>query len=386
MGISHYAKVTHILFSWVSGCFIQDMIMLKVRALMNINALILPLTISLGGVVVGCASTSTSPLKSGSSNVSPIGNNTLSDAGKPITIDNSPTGVIWQLMPEAPGSLIAQGNGVFVSLVAPITSPKVIAEVGYQPYISTNGRDWTPAPSRIPVSGRSLIFANGWFYDAGEGVPPHNNTGVIVRSKDGVNWDKVYSKGSNPFTGIRYLNGGFIATGQYGLVATSRDGTRWRQQQIKNVSAFYDADYFAGEYFLTGDAMALYASNNLVNWQNLSTENLLSVGPRNLQHNSDTLLLQTEDYLYIYRDKHWLSKKLPKGDNEFDYYISKLSSSSEDFVVTNKDKQVLRSKDGTNWQMLSQIQPADRNTSCESRCIIYDYQIVKLPKMAVSFP
>ena len=360
--------------------------MLKVRALMNINALILPLIISLGGVVVGCASTSTSPLKPGSSNVSPISKNTLSDAGKPITIDNSPTGVIWQLMPEAPGSLIAQGNGVFVSLVAPITSPKVIAEVGYQPYISVNGRDWTPAPSRIPVSGRSLIFANGWFYNAGEGVPPHNNTGVIVRSKDGMNWEKVYSQGRNPFTSIRYLNGGFIATGQYGLVATSRDGTRWRQQKIKNVSAFYDADYFASEYLLTGDAMVLYASNNVTDWRDLSTENLLSAGPRNLQHNLDILLLQTDGYLYIYHDKKWTFNKLPKDDSRFNYYISKLTPSSEDFLVTNKDKQVLRSKDGTNWQTLSQLQPADRNTSCESRCIIYDYQIVKLPKMAVSFP
>ena len=360
--------------------------MLKIRALMNINALIIPLIISPGGVVVGCASTSTSSLKFESSNVSSISKNTLSDAGKPIIIDTRPTGVIWQLMPEAPGGLIAQGNGVFVSLVAPITSPKVLAEVGYQPYISVNGRDWTPALSRIPVSGRSLIFANGWFYDAGEGVPPHNNTGVIVRSRNGMNWEEVYSQGRNPFTSIRYINGEFVATGQYGLVATSRDGTRWRQQQIKNVSTFYDADYFAGEYLLTGDAMAFYASNNLTNWRDLSTENLLSAGPRNLQHNSETLLLQTDDYLYIYRDKKWTFNKLPKDDSRFNYYISKLSPSSEDFVVTNKDKQVLRSKDGTNWQMLSQLQPTDRNTSCESRCIIYDYQIVKLPKMAVSFP
>ena len=152
------------------------------------------------------------------------------------------------------------------------------------------------------------------------------------------------------------------------------------------MSAFYDADYFAGEYLLTGDAIALYASNNLTNWRDLSTENLLSAGPRNLQHNSDILLLQTDGYLYIYHDKKWTFNKLPKGDKGFNYYISKLTPSSEDFVVTNKDKQVLRSKDGTNWQTLSQLQPADRNTSCESRCIIYDYQIVKLPKMAVSFP
>ena len=360
--------------------------MLKVRALMNINALILPLIISLGGVIVGCASTSTSLSKPGSSNVSPISKNTLSDAGKPITIDTRPTGVIWQLMPEAPGSLIAQGNGVFVSLVAPITSPKVIAEVGDLPYISVNGRDWTPASTRILAWGRGLTFVNDWFYTVGEGVPPNNRLGVIARSRDGMNWEEVYSQGRNPFTSIRYLNGGFIATGQYGLVATSRDGTRWKQKQIKNVSAFYDTDYFAGEYLLTGDAMALYASNNLTNWRDLSTENLLSAGPRNLQHNSETLLLQTDDYLYIYRDKHWLSNKLPKGDKGFDYYISKLSSSSEDFVVTNKEKQVLRSKDGTNWQTLSQLQPADRNTTCESRCIIYDYQIVKLPKIAASFP
>ncbi|MFW1531400.1 hypothetical protein ACEWAM_23105, partial [Vibrio parahaemolyticus] len=212
------------------------------------------------------------------------------------------------------------------------------------------------------MSGRSLIFANGWFYDAGEGVPPHNNFGVIVRSKDGVNWEKVYSQGSNPFTTIRYLNGGFVATGQNGVVATSLDGKRWQQQQIKNVPAFYDADYFEGEYLLTGDAMALYSSDNLASWRNLSTENLLSAGSRNLQHNTDTLLLQTDDYLYIYRNKHWLSKKLPKDDNGFDYSISKLSALSEDFVVTNKNKQVLRSQDGINWTVLSQLQTADLDT------------------------
>lgn len=193
--ISHYAKVTHILFIWVSDCFIHDMIMLKVRALMNINVLILPLTISLGGVVVGCASTSNSLSKLENSEISTIGKNTLSDAGKPITIDTRPTGVIWHLMPEAPEGLIAQGNGVFVSLVAPITSPKVIAEVGDLPYILVNGRDWTPASTRIPALGRSLTFVNGWFYTVGEGVPPNNRLGVIVRSRDGMNWEEVYSQG-----------------------------------------------------------------------------------------------------------------------------------------------------------------------------------------------
>lgn len=357
--------------------------MLKVRALIDINNLMRFLIISLSTVIVGCASTSLSPLKLENSGIRPINQNTLSSEGEPINTDANPTGVVWQLMPEAPGGLIAQGNGLFVSLVKPTTSPKVIAEVGYQPYISTNGRDWAPAPSRIPVSGRSLIFANGWFYDAGEGVPPHNNLGVIVRSKDGLNWEEVFSRGSHPFTTIRYLNGGFVATGQNGVVATSLDGKHWQQQQIKNVSAFYDADYFEGEYLLTGDAMALYSSKNLANWQNLSTENLLGAGSRNLQHNSDTLLLQTEDYVYIYRNKHWLSKKLPKDDNGFDYYINKLSPLSEDFVVTNKNKQVLRSQDGMNWQTLSQLQSADSSTTCESRCIIYNYQIVKLPKGSI---
>lgn len=352
--------------------------MLKVRALININSLIL--TISLSAVILGCASNPTSQSEFKKNSINAISKNTLSSAGEPINTDANPTGVVWQLMPEAPGVLIAQGNDLFVSLVKPTTSPKVVAEVGYQPYISTNGRDWAPAPSRIPVSGRSLIFANGWFYDAGEGVPPHNNLGVIVRSKDGVNWEKVYSQGSNPFTTIRYLNGGFVATGQNGVVATSLDGKRWQQQQIKNVPVFYDADYFEGEYLLTGDAMALYSSDNLASWRNLSTENLLSAGSRNLQHNTDTLLLQTDDYLYIYRNKHWLSKKLPKDDNGFDYSISKLSALSEDFVVTNKNKQVLRSQDGINWTVLSQLQTADPDTTCEARCIVYDYQIVKLPK------
>lgn len=357
--------------------------MLKVRALININDLMLFLSLSLSTLIVGCASTSTSPLKLENSEVSSISKNTLSDTGKPINIDTRPTGVVWQLMPKAPGGLITQGNGLFISLLKPTTSPKVLAEVGDQPYISVDGRNWTSAPLRIPMWGRGSIFADGWFYIIGEGIPPHNTLGFIVRSKDGVNWEKVFSRGSNPFTDIRYLNGGFVVTGQNGVVATSRDGKHWQQQRIKNVPAFYSADYFSSEYLLTGDAMALYATNNLVSWRNLSTENLLSAGSRNLQHNSDTLLLQTDDYVYIYRDKYWLSRKLPKDDNGFDYYISKLSPSSEDFVVTNKNKQVLRSQDGVNWQTLSQLQSADSSTTCESRCIVYNYQIVKLPKGSI---
>ena len=352
--------------------------MLKVNTFMNMNTL--ALILSLNALIAGCASSPILPSESQNKSVSAISKSTLSAAKEPISIDTQPTAVVWQLMPEAPGGLIAQGNGVFVSLVAPITSPKVIAEVGDLPYISVNGRDWTPAPARIPAWGRDLIFVNGWFYTVGEGVPPNNRLGVIVRSKDGLNWDKVYSNGGNPFTGIRYLNGGFVATGQNGVVATSRDGKRWRQQQIKNVPAFYDADYFAGEYLLTGDAMALYASDNLTHWRDLSTENLLYFGPRILQHNSDILLLQTDGYLYIYRDKKWTFNKLPNDDDKFNYYISKLSPLSENFVVTNENKQVLQSRDGINWTVLSQLQTADSNTTCESRCIIYDYQIVKLPE------
>ena len=357
--------------------------MLKVRTLINIKNLMLSLSISLSMVIVGCASTSTSPLKLKSTKIRPISKNTLSDTGEPINIDTRPNGAVWQLMPKAPGDLITQGNGLFISFLKPTTSPKVLAEVGDQPYISVDGRNWTSAPSRIPIWGRGSIFAEGWFYIIGEGIPPHNNLGVIMRSKDGINWEKVFSRGSNPFTTIRYLNGGFVVTGQNGVVATSRDGRHWQQQQIKNVLAFYDADYFEGEYLLTGDAMALYSSNDLASWRNLSTENLLSAGSRNLQHNTDTLLLQTDAYLYIYRDKHWLFKKLTKDGSGFDNYISKLSPSSEGFVVTNKNKQVLRSQDGVNWQTLSQLKFADSSTICESRCIVYNYQIVKLPKGSI---
>lgn len=113
--------------------------MLKVRAFMNINDLIL--TISLSAVIVGCASNPTSQSEFKKNSINAISKNTLSSAGEPINTDTSQTGVVWQLMPEAPGGLIAQGNGLFVSLVKPTTSPKVVAEVGYQPYISTNGRD-----------------------------------------------------------------------------------------------------------------------------------------------------------------------------------------------------------------------------------------------------
>lgn len=98
--------------------------MLKVRAFMNINDLIL--TISLSAVIVGCASNPTSKSEFKKNNINAISKNTLSSAGEPINTDTNPTKVVWQLMPEAPGGLIEQGNGLFVSLVKPTTSPKVV--------------------------------------------------------------------------------------------------------------------------------------------------------------------------------------------------------------------------------------------------------------------
>jgi len=337
------------------------------------------LALTLSTALLGCT-TQTVALKNQHQNadaITPIRKNTLNVADK-ITIDSQPTGVIWQIMPKAPGNLVAQGNGIFISLVRPTTSPKVLPEVGDQPYISNDGRHWSPLPERIPAWGRAMIFADGWFYVVGESVPPNTTLGIVLRSQDGKHWQTLYSKARAPFTAIRNLNGGFIVTGQNGIVVSSRDGKRWHEQQLKLIPAFYNADYFKGNYIVTGDAMALYATKDLKHWENLSSENLLNPGPRNLQHNAEHLLLQTVGYLYHYHDNLWSIHKTTKGDTRWSY-IQKLPPTSDYFLATVAGT-VIQSKDGKNWQSLAQLQPADDQITCENRCIIYDYQIVKLPK------
>lgn len=98
-----------------------------------------------------------------------------------------------------------------------------------------------------------------------------------------------------------------------------------------------------------------------------------------MQHNAEHLLLQTHDYLYNYYNKTWSVSELPKGDNRLSY-ISKLSPESESFIATVADDQVIQSKDGKNWQHLAKLQTADDKETCEGRCTVYNYDLIKLPK------
>ncbi|MCC5839090.1 MAG: hypothetical protein JJT96_03115 [Opitutales bacterium] len=165
----------------------------------------------------------------------------------------SPDGLNWAALSDAlvaPVSDMAYGNGLFVA-------------VGAEGFIATApiGRaaeDWTLRTSAASGLLTSVIFSNGEFLAAGDGV--------ILRSADGRTWETVFNSPGDLFRDITRNGGNIVVVGEGGVAWFSTDnGDSWflGVGVSGNLTA---VTYGAGRFVAVGQGGVIYTSSNGSEW------------------------------------------------------------------------------------------------------------------------
>lgn len=113
--------------------------------------------------------------------------------------------------------------------------------------ISYDGYEWDHAPYIIHNSRAvSMATVDGYIYMG-------SNDGGIYRSLDGYDWEEVLPQSGNPINGIAYGNGAYIACGNAGLLLYSRDGVNWENVSAAQSGIEWNAAVFGnGKFFIAG--------------------------------------------------------------------------------------------------------------------------------------
>jgi photosystem II stability/assembly factor-like uncharacterized protein len=165
----------------------------------------------------------------------------------------SPDGLSWAALSNAlvaPVSDMAYGNGLFVA-------------VGAGGFIATapSGRqasDWTVRTSDAEGLLTSVIYSNGEFLAAGDGV--------LLRSHDGREWETVFNSPGDLFRDITRNGAHLVVVGETGVVWYSPDdGESWflGVGASGNLTA---VAYGAGRFVAIGEEGAVFTSSNGLEW------------------------------------------------------------------------------------------------------------------------
>ena len=114
--------------------------------------------------------------------------------------------------------------------------------------VSTNGVNWTVSSTayNMPVI-TDLACSDSQFV----GVSGTS----IYTTIDGFHWQNIGGF-TNTLSGVRYLNGQFIAVGANGAIYTSIDGTNWSNNSVATTGTFNGLAYGNGLYMAGGSVTA----------------------------------------------------------------------------------------------------------------------------------
>lgn len=153
-----------------------------------------------------------------------------------------------------PPQAIAYGAGRFAGIFMGGVSP-------WPTCYSNDGLTWTVGPGAVYPGAvpASMAFGAGLF------VAPvfHNATNLTMRvSSDGINWTSTTpvagAGAAGNFQGISFVNGMFVAVGNFGAICVSNDGLSWRQLARPLPSASFRTVLGLpnGKFMVLGDAGA----------------------------------------------------------------------------------------------------------------------------------
>lgn len=312
------------------------------------------LLISILSTFVGCngsdAKKSTTDLCSNESlNIEPSDTTKFLDSLESVTVKSNPVQKTWYKSSPKVDSNIAYKENLFMAFINPRgTGSKVLPTEGSSVLYSEDGLNWSKKEDKLSGIYQKIIVVKDYFYAIGFPIIGASKA-TIIRSKDGEDWEEVFSVASSKFKDIKYVDKKIIAVGTYGLVAISADGTGWKKQKVCNYS-FYNIVTDGKKLLISGDAGVMLSSTNGENWS-LVKHDIEALGVRNGTYTNSKYLFSSSDTILIY-DKNFTSLK--KDTN-----MKSLSVYKNQFVSLGDD--VMLSDDAKVWTKIAKLEELNTN-------------------------
>jgi hypothetical protein len=208
--------------------------------------------------------------------------------GRGTWVGVGPTGLIatsrdainWSFGERAtslPLTSLCEGQGLIVAVGGETNN------VGLRPsacavLTSRDGKIWTKQIAPTDQKLQSVTFNAGKFVAVGGDL--QKNSGVLLVSGDGTNWNRSSFDPLMPLSRVVYGNGLFAAVGDSGsfpysstsktVLISSADGTNWTTRLAGDGQLYFDLTYGSGRFVLSAVGPdvwhVLYSSTNLINW------------------------------------------------------------------------------------------------------------------------
>lgn len=274
---------------------------------------------------------------------------------------HSYSGLSWTMntMGNNDWQSVTYGNGMFVAVANGLPINGRIAT-------STNGTSWAIRTTTIPISFKSIIYANSMFVAGGQETSTTTNP-IIATSTNGTTWTTI----SNPngsvgmVHSIAYGGGKFVAQVGVAGIITSTNGTTWTNP-INPTPAVKSIVYGGGK-FVARAVGGIATSTNGTSWSYSATQadrthwKSVAYGDGKfiaVSDSGDKRIMLSEDLGIT-----WQHKTSPQ-QNEW----KSVAYGNGMFVAVSQSggNYIMASLDGINWDVVSGFQAGTWQSVCYS--------------------
>jgi len=117
---------------------------------------------------------------------------------------------------------------------------------------------WTARPSGVTSTLRQVAFGDGVFLAVGNG-------GVLLRSANGTDWERVTSPTADALFGVCHGRGLFVAVGQGGRILCSPDGFLWFNIRVE-ATALNSVTFANSRFVAAGGQGKIFVSDDGLTW------------------------------------------------------------------------------------------------------------------------
>ncbi|HHH19328.1 MAG TPA: hypothetical protein ENK86_02280 [Campylobacterales bacterium] len=306
-------------------------------------------------IIIGCDNntekTKTDTCSTETLNISPTKLREFVDSLNTVSIKSNPIQKTWYKYSPNVDSNIVYKDNLFIAFVHPEgTGSKVLPTEGSTISYSEDGLNWIHIDEKLSGVYTKIITVDDYYYAIGYPIENSYNS-TIIRSKNGYEWESVFSVKSTKIQDIEYVDNKIIAVGTHGLVAFSEDGIDWEKRKLCEYS-FYDITTSSNEIVISGDPGVILSSTNGESW-NLIKHDIEAVGVRDGIYANERYLFSTNDTILIY-DKNFLPLKKSTNMHQIGVYENSFLSLGED---------VMLSDNAEIWTKIAKVEKLDVHTT-----------------------
>ncbi|SFE75128.1 repeat domain (List_Bact_rpt) [Paenibacillus catalpae] len=225
---------------------------------------------------------------------------------------------------------------------------------------TTTGTEWSALSTGVNHEIRSLVSGGpasfvGVGYSQTIKYGQQSYYGKIMKSDDGVNWERAALPGESGLTlyGVTYGSSGYVAVGasndinfnQTPAILTSSGGSTWGQQAVSGSGALNAVAFGGGTYVAVGSGGAILSSPNGVNWTPQTSG--VTTTLRGITYGNGLFVAvgSSGKILTSPNGVSWTASTAPVSGT---FYGAAYGDGT--FVVVGGNGTILSSPDGQNWQ------------------------------------